>query len=115
MDLAKFKTNSSLNISNEVVSTIAKNAIKEIDGVFALSIIPVKYTMWTTPTAVKAVKIYMTAETAQVDIGIVVNISYKIKDVCEQVQNAVKDAIQNMAGIAVSKVNIFVTGVNIPM
>ncbi len=114
MDTNKTKTQSSLNISEEVISTIAKNTIKEIDGVYSLSTIPTKFSVLTTTGVAKNVKIELSSETAQIDIAIVVDMNHKIKDVCEQVQTTLKDAIQNMTGIAVSKVNVFVTGVHIP-
>lgn len=113
MDTNKTKTQNSLNISDEVLSTIAQNAIKEIAGVFSLAMIPVKYSVLTTPVNGKSIKIEFNSGTAQIDIAIVVNMDYKIKDVCEQVQTNIKDAVQNMAGITVSKVNVFVTGVHI--
>ena len=51
---------------------------------------------------------------AQLDIGIVAEFGYRLREVCEQVQNAVKNSIQDMTGTAVSKVNVFVTGVHLP-
>ncbi|WMJ23028.1 Asp23/Gls24 family envelope stress response protein [Paludicola sp. MB14-C6] len=113
MDTNKSKTQSSLNISEEVVSIIAQNVIKEIDGVHSLSILPSKYSVLTTPSVAKSVKINLASDTAQIDIAIVVDMNHKIKDVCEQVQVTVKDQVQNMTGIAVSKVNVYVTGVHV--
>lgn len=114
MDTNKTKTQSSLNISEEVISTIAKNAIKEIEGVYSLSTIPAKFSVLKTTGVAKTIKIELSSETAQIDIAIVVDMNHKIKDVCERVQTTLKDAIQNMTGIAVSKVNVFVTGVYVP-
>lgn len=106
-------TQSSLHISEEVISTIADETIKEIDGVYGLSNLPVKVGVFTTPSAVRPVKIIFSGDVAQVDIGIVVNLNYRLKDVCEQVQNAIKDTVQNMTGITVSKVNVYVAGVHL--
>lgn len=113
MDTNKIKTQSSLNISNEVVSTIAQNTINEIEGVYSLSTLPIKYGVLKTPTAAKPVRIQVSSEAAQIDLAIIVDMNHKIKEVCEQVQLLVKDAVQNMTGITVSKVNVFVTGVHI--
>ena len=41
-------------------------------------------------------------------------ISKKIGSVSEMVQKAVKESIQSMTGIAVSKVNVVIAGVNFP-
>lgn len=113
MDINKTKTQSSLKISEEVVSTIAKTAIKEIDGVSSLSTLPIQYNKLKTQVSPKAVRAELLSDTAKLDIAIVVKMNHRIKDVCEEVQTAVKDAVQNMASITVSKVNVFVTGVAI--
>jgi len=44
-------------------------------------------------------------------LGVTLKLSVKLREVCEQIQQAVKDAVQAMAGVAVSKVNIYVAGV----
>lgn len=113
MDMNKSKTQSSLNISEEVVATIAQNVIKEINGVHSLSTLPIKYSVLTTPSVAKPVRINLISDTAQIDLAIIVDMNHKIKDVCEQVQATVKDEVQNMTGIAVSKVNVYVTGVHV--
>jgi uncharacterized alkaline shock family protein YloU len=112
MDMNKSKTQSSLNISEEVVATITQNVIKEINGVHSLSTLPIKYSVLKTPVA-KSVRINLASDTAQIDLAIVVDMNHKIRSVCEQVQEKVKDEVQNMTGIAVSKVNVYVTGIHI--
>ncbi len=114
MDKITASTQSSLHISEEVLATIANEVIGETDGVFALSNLPVRVTVLTAPSAAKPVRISINAGVAQIDVGIVVNLNYRLKEVCEQVQASIKDAVQNMTGIAVSKVNVFVTGVHVP-
>lgn len=47
----------------------------------------------------------------RVDLGIIVYYEYKIKKVSEQVQEKVKQAIETMTGLNVTKVNIRVAGV----
>lgn len=106
-------TQSSLHISEEVIATIADEAIRELDGVYSLSNLPMKVGFFTTPAAAKPVKITYSGDVAQIDIGIVVNLNDRLKDICERVQAAIKDSVQNMTGITVSKVNVFVSGVHI--
>lgn len=109
MDKIVSDTQSSLNISEDVVATIANEAVKELPGVYSLSNLPVKVGTLTAPgMPSKPVRILITADTAVVEIGIIVNLSYKIREVAEQVQTAVKSAVQSMTGITVSKVNVYV-------
>lgn len=98
------QTQNSLHISEGVVLSIVTEAIKEVDGVFALANLP-------NSSKSKKVAISLCADAIQIDIGIVLLTGIKLKDVCEQIQRTVKDSVQTMAGVTVSKVNVFVTGV----
>ena len=94
---------SSLHISQSVVETIVTETIREIDGVYVLSALRER--------GAEMVRTAFTGEAVQIDLGVTLKLSVKLREVCEQIQQAVKDAVQAMAGIAVSKVNIYVAGV----
>lgn len=114
MDKVTSNTQTSLHISEEVVATIANEAIKEIAGVAKLANLPVKTTLFSNnPSAARPVCIDLNVDVAQIDIGIVVRQNYRLKDVCERVQSVVKATVQNMTGVAVSKVNVYVAGVEL--
>ena len=55
----------------------------------------------------------LTGESAEIDISIIVISGHKAVRVAEAVQQSVKSAVQNMTGIAVSKVNVRITGVRL--
>ena len=103
-------TQSSLHISEGVVETIIREAVKEINGVVALANLPARFSVFSTQPA-QAVNVSINADVAELDVGIVVNLDCRVKEVCENVQQAVKDAVQNMTGITVAKVNVRVAGV----
>lgn len=103
-------TQSSLHISQEVVSTVAQEAIRELDGVAGLSNLPAKSGLFASPASARPVRIALSGDVAQIDIGIVLYGNARLKDVCERVQSVVKDAVQNMTGVTVSKVNVHVVG-----
>ena len=94
---------SSLHISQSVVETIVTETIREIDGVYALSALRERGAV--------IVRTAFTGEAVQIDLVVTLKLSVKLREVCEQIQQAVKDAVQAMAGVAVSKVNIYVAGV----
>lgn len=98
-----------LKISEDVIASIVKNSVGEIEGVY--SILPAR----------KSVKQFFLKEEQSGDIGIslnedVVEITLKIivrggfkaVSVAEEVQNNVKNAVQSMTGITVSRVNVIV-------
>ncbi|MEG0571348.1 MAG: Asp23/Gls24 family envelope stress response protein [Oscillospiraceae bacterium] len=113
MDRNYSKTHTSLNISESVLETIAKAVAHEVDGVYSLANLPPKNLLFTTPTSLKSINIVISSDVAIINVGIVLKINYKIKDVCEQVQQMVKDSVQNMTGITVAKVNVYVSGVKV--
>ena len=102
----------SLNISTGVVEKIAKLAALEIEGVADVS---------TGSSGVKGVFFFfflqkpvtvtMADGVAEIDVNLVLKYGCKVPSVCKNVQEAVKTNVQLMTEIAVSKVNINVTGV----
>lgn len=112
MEPIQKSTAGSLKISEDVLATVTRLAIQEIDGVHCLaqSIPTVKEMVFTT-NASRPVKISLNGDVAQIDVSVIVKFGYKIRDVAEEIQNAVKDSVQNMTGVTVSKVNIYVAGV----
>ena len=59
----------------------------------------------------KPVKITMNSDVATIDISVILNLGYKVKDIAEKIQNSVKEEVQNMTGVAVSTVNVYVADV----
>lgn len=105
----------SLRVSQEVIATIASYAVAEIDGIASLA--PTKTgggrikNLFSRSTLLKAVSINLSDDVAVIDMGIRVKAGAKIPKVCEELQNAVKQSVQNMTGITVSKVNVHVSGI----
>ena len=102
-------TGASLRISNDVLTKIAEVAATEIRGVASegehLVICDKNMAQFTgkimPQSPVKAV-----LKNDAVTISIVVLQGFKAENVARSVQESVKSAIQNMAGISVSKVNV---------
>ena len=102
----------SLNISTGVVEKIAKLAALEIEGVAEVSTgsSGVKGVFAKTNLP-KAVDVNMYDGVAEVDVHIIVKYGCKVPSVCKNVQEAVKNNIQSMTEVTVSKVNIIVAGI----
>ena len=102
-----------VKISEDVISSIVKNVLSEIEGVHSLALKPVSPSevLKSNAASLKPVSISVEAEVAVIDIAINLCYGYRLKAVAEQIQNKVKDAVQDMTGIAVSKVNVFVAGI----
>lgn len=101
---------SSLHISEDVIATIADETVKELEGIHSLAILPARVGKLAAAVG-RPVRITYSGDVAQIDIGVVLDLEHRLKDVCEQLQDSIKDAVQNMTGVTVSKVNVYVTGV----
>lgn len=107
------RTNGSLKISNDVIVKIAELAATEIIGVategehLVLPEMPVAIAS----RFVSPVRVNMTGESAEISVSIVAIQGHKAINVAGAVQQSVKSAVQNMTGIAVSKVNVKIVGI----
>ena len=105
--------NVNINISDDVVMGIVVNAAKEIEGVASIpsristdlkEIIGKKYSG-------KGVKLDIADKNVVVTIFINVDYGCKIQKVAEEVQTAIKTAVENMTGLTVTEVNVNVAAV----
>ena len=112
MDRQKSYKKGSLKISEEVIATIAQSAAGEIDGVEELA--PAKSSLKNVFIKPKQGYIIISpmGDVVEITIGIVVKNGYKIAKVCEALQHNVKESVQGMTGITVSRVNVVVAAVS---
>lgn len=103
-----------LVISEEVISAIATNAAKDVDGIAGFSNRPVDVVNTIKKGSFKVTSpVRVLADGDDLNISIYVNMlpGKKIRKVAEAVQLAVKDSVQNMTGRLVSKVNVIIAGI----
>ena len=105
--------NGSINISEDVISTMVRTAITEIDGVAGISntagaelaeLIGIK-------TVSKGIKVQIVDDTIKLDAVILVRYGCNIVNVAKEVQNSVTEAVQAITGIDKAEVNVHVSGV----
>ena len=104
-----------LVISEEVISSIAINAAKDVEGVSSFSNRPVDVISTIKKGSLKVmspVRVSQNGEDISVSIYINIEPNKKIKTVAQNVQTNVKEAIQNMTGRLVSKVNVVIAGID---
>lgn len=103
-----------LVISEEVISAIATNAAKDVEGVAGFSNRPVDVMNTIKKGSLKVMSpVRVSADGDDLNISIYVNMrpGIKIRKAAEDVQVAVKDSVQNMTGRLVSKVNVIIAGI----
>ena len=105
----------SLKISQEVIESIASVAASEVEGVASVTdfgkvkdVFNIKKNM-----SSKSIKVDINNDMAVIDVYINVDAGAKIQIVSQKVQQKVKDAVQSMTGIAISKVNVHIVGIDL--
>lgn len=102
----------SLQISTDVLAKIARLAALEVGGVAEVTTgnsQNVRKLLGRTGLR-KAVGVSLEDGVATVTVQLTANYGQKIMPLCEKVQENVKQTIQNMTGITVSRVDVLVVG-----
>ncbi|MFT8889345.1 MAG: Asp23/Gls24 family envelope stress response protein [Ethanoligenens sp.] len=103
----------SLKISEDVIATIAGTAAADVKGVAGLSLRPLSDTKGIVrrKPGHRAIRMEMHDGEAVLDLFVNLYLGAHIPEVATELQMRVKDAVQTMTGISVSKVHVHVAGV----
>jgi len=106
-------TKGSLKISESVIYKIAKAAALEINGVESIadSIDDNKRSVLRQIQKEKGISVLINNDVASIKIRINVESGAKVTEVAKKVQKNIKQYVQNLAGIAVSRVDVYIAGV----
>lgn len=101
-----------LIVSDEVVASIALNAAKDVEGVsgFAVGTPDVHSILKLDEGPLKVVHVASKDNDMKIYIHVLIEPGKKIPNVAAEIQKNVKDAVQNMTGQMVSKVNVIIEG-----
>ena len=100
--------------ADDVVATIAALAAADVEGVASLSggmVEGFTERLGVKKNLTKGVKVEVGTEEAAIDLSINVKFGYRIREVCEKIQEAVKNGVETMTGLKVVEVNVFVQSV----
>lgn len=103
-----------VQIADDVVAMIASLAATEVDGVSALvgNITNELMSKVGMKKLTKGVKVEVIEGVVSLELAIMIQYGHHIPQTCQNVQNKVKTAVENMTGLTVSDVNIRIAGVN---
>ena len=102
-----------LQISTEVIAKIARCAALEIDGVAEVSCGSQNKklrSLLETSSIQPPVTVEMRDGTANITLHLMVRFGARIPVIAEKVQENVKNAVQNMTNVTVSRVNLVIAG-----
>ena len=104
-----------VNISDEVVASIAGIAANEIDGVSGMAgsfACGIAETLGAKKNPQKGVRIDIKPEGATIDLFIIVEFGKRIPELAWNIQENVKNSVETMTGIDVLKVNVHIEGIS---
>lgn len=102
----------SVKIDNEVLSSIASVAAKKVSGVYkiATSLIGgITQIFKKTPDA--GIKVVVGEGEVSFELGVVVEYGVNIPEITYQIQKAIKEEVEKMSGLKVTRVDVIVHGV----
>ena len=105
-----------INISDEVVTTIAGIAVADIPGVAEMAggfAGGIQEVLSGKKNLSKGIKADIDGNDVKIDVNIIVNYGVRIPDVAFDIQTKVKKSVENMTGLNVEEVNVHVQGVNV--
>ena len=108
--IAKKDDCGTITISDEVMASIAGVAATEIDGVSSLGTVSVTDILGIKSPS-KGVKIAIGEDFVEINVVVIIKKDYVIPDVATKVQDNVKTAVEDMAGVKVKSVNVKVSGI----
>lgn len=97
--------------ANDVIATIAAIATQEVEGIAGMGGSSDWFEKFGKKSITKGIKVELGAEEVCVDVYINVRYGYRIRGVCENLQSAIKTAIETMTGLRVVEVNVYVQSV----
>lgn len=113
MDI-KNNSTSNIIISEEVIAKIASVAAMDTPGVAA--VVPktadIK-NLIKRDNSSKSITFNQSGNQSVIDIYISTKAGYKIVDICEKLQQNIKESVQNMTNLVVSKVNVHIVSIDL--
>lgn len=105
-----------INISEEVIAVVAGVAASEIDGVSGMC---TNFTgglgdLFGKKNYSKGVKVELDTDKVSVSVSLTLDYGCKIQDVACEVQQKVKHEIENMTGLEVVSVDVYVSAIALP-
>ena len=108
--LTRVEENGTLNIAEDVVAAIVADAVKQIEGVGAMSQNVTE--QLSGKKALRGVRVEKIEDAVAIDVYLMARYGYAIPDVAQKVQESVTNAVGGMTGFPVKEVNVHVGGIS---
>lgn len=102
-------------VADHVIGTIAGVAAREVDGVYQLGKGAIRHALGRvagTAETTQGVHVEVGKKEAAIDVAVVVNYGFSIKEVAQDVRELVAERVQQMTGLDVKEVNIDIVDIH---
>ena len=105
--------NGNVMISEEVIASIAALSVREVEGVYGLSVTPTLdlSNIIGKKNLRKGIRVTIDGEDVEISCNLVVKLGSAVMDVAAKVQQAIVEAVAGMTGVRPKCVNVNVCGV----
>jgi uncharacterized alkaline shock family protein YloU len=100
-----------IKINNKVIGTIASLAAVEVEGIVSLAGKGSPAEIWGRKDLDKGIQVTVEDNTAEISIEVNVEYGIDIYKAAHQLQKTVKNAVENMTGLVVKRVNVSIPGI----
>ena len=102
-----------ITFAPDVIATIASLAASEVEGVEGMSgsVVEGITGMLNKKNITKGIKVEINENVALIDVNVILKYGYKIHEVSQVLQKNIKTTIENMTGLNVAAVNVFVQSI----
>ncbi|MGM9553690.1 MAG: Asp23/Gls24 family envelope stress response protein [Faecousia sp.] len=114
--LVQEQENGSILISEEVIASIASLAVREVEGVYGLSMTQTLdlSNILGKKNLRKGIRVAITEEGVTISCNLIVRMGSAVMTVAQSVQTAIADEVAAMTGVRPLRVNVNVCGVAVP-
>lgn len=100
--------------ASDVIATIAALAAADVPGVAGMSggMVEGITEMLGRKNLTKGVKVEVGTEETAIDVSVIIKYGYLIQDVCANIQQAIREAVETMTGLRVVEANVYVQAVS---
>ncbi len=100
--------------ASDVIATIAALAAADVPGVAGMSggMVEGITEMLGRKNLTKGVKVEVGTEETAIDVSVIIKYGFRIQDVCSNIQQAIRGAVETMTGLRVVEANVYVQAVS---
>lgn len=111
--ITRVEEKGTINISDDVIATMVRIALKEVDGVAGMAVTagPAVADLLGKKTTSKGVKVSFGEDAMSIDVVIMVKYGSNVVNVASSVQETVMTHVQAMTGVDNVTVNVHVSGI----